>query len=281
MPTRSYYRPRCRNFPRSMPRWRCLGPDHRFATTLYRRGSDIYLKGGGDPSLAGARSSGPGSAAPSSAPGGCEHRQRGRQILLRRQPDGEPAEITAHQPVAVAYNTGISALNIRFQSRRGGLAAEAQWAFQFSRALHGRSGHDPAGGLDDHLFRPASPEVSADTPFLYARDSTLDRWQYARTLADHGSTFLPVKATATHTALLFRTLPQAGGVALPLPKPGQVPAERCRSAGIASRPFAESSSDCCASATIPRPSSSASPPRASRPTNSRPPGAIGRGPRRD
>ena len=29
-----------------------LGPDYRFATTLYRRGSDIYLKGGGDPSLA-------------------------------------------------------------------------------------------------------------------------------------------------------------------------------------------------------------------------------------
>jgi D-alanyl-D-alanine carboxypeptidase/D-alanyl-D-alanine-endopeptidase (penicillin-binding protein 4) len=28
-----------------------LGPDFRFSTLLYRRGSDVYLKGGGDPVL--------------------------------------------------------------------------------------------------------------------------------------------------------------------------------------------------------------------------------------
>jgi D-alanyl-D-alanine carboxypeptidase/D-alanyl-D-alanine-endopeptidase (penicillin-binding protein 4) len=145
-------------------------------------------------------------------------------------------EITARQPVAVAYNTGISALDVDFNRVEVDWQLRPNGRFDF-RALCIADGMIlPADWI---TFAPASPEVWADTPFLYAGDSTLDRWQYARTLADHGSTFLPVKATAAHTALLFRTLAKAGGVALPLPEPGQVPANAVQIGRIESRPLAE------------------------------------------
>ncbi|MFI5019685.1 MAG: D-alanyl-D-alanine carboxypeptidase, partial [Dongiales bacterium] len=213
-----------------------LGPDHRFATTLYRRGSDIYLKGGGDPSLASTDLQALAAqlrAAPLEdvSTGSAASRFFYDDSLMVSLP-----EITARQPVAVAYNTGISALDVDFNRVEVDWQLRPNGRFDF-RALCIADGMIlPADWI---TFAPASPEVWADTPFLYAGDSTLDRWQYARTLADHGSTFLPVKATAAHTALLFRTLAKAGGVALPLPKPGQVPADAVQIGGIESRPLAE------------------------------------------
>ena len=213
-----------------------LGPDHRFATTLYRRGSDIYLKGGGDPSLASTDLQALAAqlrAAPLEdvSTGSAASRFFYDDSLMVSLP-----EITARQPVAVAYNTGISALDVDFNRVEVDWQLRPNGRFDF-RALCIADGMIlPADWI---TFAPASPEVWADTPFLYAGDSTLDRWQYARTLADHGSTFLPVKATAAHTALLFRTLAKAGGVALPLPGPGQVPADAVQIGGIESRPLAE------------------------------------------
>ncbi len=213
-----------------------LGPDHRFATTLYRRGSDIYLRGGGDPSLASTDLQALAAqlrAAPLAdvSTGSAASRFFYDDSLMVSLP-----EITARQPVAVAYNTGISALDVDFNRVEVDWQLRPNGHFDF-RALCIADGMIlPADWIN---FAPASAEVWADTPFLYAGDSTLDRWQYARTLADHGSTFLPVKATAAHTALLFRTLAKAGGVALPLPKPGQVPADAVQIGGIESRPLAE------------------------------------------
>ena len=213
-----------------------LGPDHRFATTLYRRGSDIYLRGGGDPSLASTDLQALAAqlrAAPLAdvSTGSAASRFFYDDSLMVSLP-----EITARQPVAVAYNTGISALDVDFNRVEVDWQLRPNGRFDF-RALCIADGMIlPADWI---TFAPASPEVWADTPFLYAGDSTLDRWQYARTLADHGSTFLPVKATAAHTALLFRTLAKAGGVALPMPEPGQVPADAVQIGGIESRPLAE------------------------------------------
>ena len=213
-----------------------LGPDHRFATTLYRRGSDIYLRGGGDPSLASTDLQALAAqlrAAPLAdvSTGSAASRFFYDDSLMVSLP-----EITARQPVAVAYNTGISALDVDFNRVEVDWQLRPNGRFDF-RALCIADGMIlPADWI---TFAPASPEVWADTPFLYAGDSTLDRWQYARTLADHGSTFLPVKATAAHTALLFRTLAKADGVALPLPGPGQVPADAVQIGRIESRPLAE------------------------------------------
>jgi serine-type D-Ala-D-Ala carboxypeptidase/endopeptidase (penicillin-binding protein 4) len=203
---------------------------------LYRRGSDIYLRGGGDPSLASTdlqALAGQLRAAPLedvSAGGGAPRFFYDDSLMVSLP------EITARQPVAVAYNTGLSALDVDFNRVEVDWQLKPDGRFAF-RALCIADGMIlPADWI---TFEPASPDVWANTPFLYAGDSTLDRWQYARTLADHGSTFLPVKATAAHTALLFRTLAKAGGVALPMPAPGQVPADAVQIGRIESRPLAE------------------------------------------
>jgi D-alanyl-D-alanine carboxypeptidase/D-alanyl-D-alanine-endopeptidase (penicillin-binding protein 4) len=213
-----------------------LGPDYRFATTLYRRGSDIYLRGGGDPSLASTdlqALAGQLRAAPLedvSAGGGAPRFFYDDSLMVSLP------EITARQPVAVAYNTGLSALDVDFNRVEVDWQLKPDGRFAF-RALCIADGMIlPADWI---TFEPASPEVWADTPFLYAGDSRLDRWQYARTLADHGSTFLPVKATAAHAALLFRALAKAGGVVLPMPEPRQVPADAVQIGRIESRPLAE------------------------------------------
>ena len=213
-----------------------LGPDYRFPTTLHRRGSDIYLRGGGDPSLASTDLQALAAqfrAAPLTdvSSGGAASRFFYDDSLMVSLP-----EITARQPVAVAYNTGLSALDVNFNR------VEVDWQLKPNGRFDLRAicvADDMILPADWITFAPADPAVWADTPFIYAGDSTLDRWRYARTLADHGSTFLPVKATAAHTARLFRTLAKAGGVALPLPEPGQLPADAVEIGRVESRPLAE------------------------------------------
>ena len=142
-----------------------LGPDHRFATTLYRRGSDIYLKGGGDPSLASTDLQALAAqlrAAPLEdvSTGSAASRFFYDDSLMVSLP-----EITARQPVAVAYNTGISALDVDFNRVEVDWQLRPNGRFDF-RALCIADGMIlPADWI---TFAPASPEVWADTPFLYA-----------------------------------------------------------------------------------------------------------------
>jgi hypothetical protein len=70
-------------------------------------------------------------------------------------------EITARQPVAVAYNTGISALDVDFNRVEVDWQLKPDGRFSF-RALCIADGMIlPADWI---TFAPASPEVWADTP---------------------------------------------------------------------------------------------------------------------
>src|SRR5262249_17968310 len=78
-----------------------------------------------------------------------------------------------------------------------------------------------------------------ETPFLYAGDAGLDRWDYAAALGDQGSTFLPVKATSVHAALLFQALAKGAGVALAAPERAPVPPDALPIGRIDSQPLGQ------------------------------------------
>jgi D-alanyl-D-alanine carboxypeptidase/D-alanyl-D-alanine-endopeptidase (penicillin-binding protein 4) len=208
-----------------------LGPDYRFSTLLYRRGTDVYLKGGGDPSLA------------NTDLGALAQQLRGAigatAAPLRFFYDDSLtvnlAQISLRQPIAVAYNTGISALDVDFNR------VEVDWQRRAGGGLDLRALSIADGMIlpaDWIPFTPAPLETLPEMPFLYAGDGGLDRWDYAA-LGDQGSTFLPVKATSAHTALLFQSLAKSAGVALASPQRGQVPPDARAIGRVDSQPLAQ------------------------------------------
>ena len=213
-----------------------LGPDFRFATTVYRRGADLYLRGGGDPSLDSTDLAALVTqlkAAPLQdvSVGGPEPRFFYDDSLMKSLP-----EISAKQPMAVAYNPGLSALNVDFNR------VEADWALK----AKGKSGFRALCVADRMIlpapwiaFDVAGDDMPGQMPFLYKGSPSLDRWDYSPYIEDHGSTFLPVKASSAHTALLFRDLAKVQGIKLPLPEPGLVPADAVLVARLESKPLAD------------------------------------------
>ncbi|HEX7198536.1 MAG TPA: D-alanyl-D-alanine carboxypeptidase, partial [Dongiaceae bacterium] len=186
-----------------------LGPDFRFATTVYRRGADLYLKGGGDPSLdstdlAGLVTQLKATPLEDMSTGGPEPRFFYDDSLMKSLP-----EISSKQPMAVAYNPGLSALDVDFNR------VEADWELK----TKGKSSFRALCVADRMIlpahwieFEPATGDVPGQMPFLYTGNMSLDRWNYSPYMEDHGSTFVPVKATSAHTARLFRDLARAQGV---------------------------------------------------------------------
>ena len=195
---------------------RILGPDYRFTTRLYRRGSDIYLKGGGDPVLS-------------------ANDLQSLALQLRAvQGNGRVAhfyfddtlmptlpEVSANQPIATPYNAGLGALNVDFNRveviwSRGG---DGQPVFQV-RSI--------ADGLilpcDWVTFAPAIEDLPRGAAFVYAGKGAQDSWQFDRLLVPAGNTFLPVRSTSLQTALIFRQLALGAGIALPAPEAGHPPA---------------------------------------------------------
>ncbi len=195
---------------------RTLGPDHRFTTRLYRRGNDIYLKGGGDPVLT------------------ANNLQTLALQLRAVQGNGRIAhfyyddtlmpalpEVSASQPIATPYNAGLGALNVDFNR------VEVVW----SPGGDGRpvfQVRSIADGLilpcDWVTFAPAIEELPRGAAFIYAARGIQDGWQFDRLLTPAGNTFLPVRSTSLQTALIFRQLALGAGVALPAPEAGYVPA---------------------------------------------------------
>lgn len=213
-----------------------LGPDFHFSTTLYRRGADLYLRGGGDPSLASTDLAALVTqlkAAPLQdvSMGGPAPHFFYDDSLMKSLP-----EISPSQPMAVAYNPGLSALNVDFNR------VEVDWQLKDK----GKSSFRALCVADRMIlpahwieFEPATGDVPGQMPFLYTGSTSLDRWNYSPYMEDHGSTFVPVKATSAHTARLFRDLARAQGIKLPLPEPGQVPPDAVEVARIDSKPLAE------------------------------------------
>ncbi len=199
-----------------------LGPGYAFSTLLYRRGTSVYLKGGGDPVLTSKDlqalvlrlTARPIQEASTS---GKSERLFYDESLMVSLP-----EIDSRQTTGASYNTGLSALDVDFNR------IDVEWSpngegVRAFRALC------PADDLvvpaDWVRFSSASPSVTADMPFLYAGDGGVDRWLYSPLLPLRGSCSLPAKATTLHAALLFRALAGAAGLKLATPEPRRVPSD--------------------------------------------------------
>jgi D-alanyl-D-alanine carboxypeptidase/D-alanyl-D-alanine-endopeptidase (penicillin-binding protein 4) len=208
-----------------------LGADYRFTTALFRRGNDIYLRGGGDPVLS------------------ANDLQKLAMQLQANRPDGRGGrfffddtlmsalpEVSASQPIATPYNAGFGALNVDFNR------IEVVW----SKSADGVpifQARSIADGLilpcDWIAFAPAEEALPPGAPFVYDGAGDLERWRYAGRLSAQGNTFLPVRSTSLQTALVFRQLALANGIALPSPEPGHVPANAVEIAIVQSPSLSE------------------------------------------
>jgi serine-type D-Ala-D-Ala carboxypeptidase/endopeptidase (penicillin-binding protein 4) len=195
---------------------RILGPDYKYSTRLLRRGADVYLQGEGNPALTANDLQILATELAEAMPGPSHGRFFYDDHALLPLP-----EVNESQPIATAYNAGFGALDVDFNrieviwSRRNG-----NLEFQ-SRSI--------ADGLavptDWVSFAPASDDLPKGVQFIYAGQGDVDRWEYSKLLPDHGATFLPVRASGLHTALLFRELALSEGVSLPFPQRGRVPGD--------------------------------------------------------
>ena len=207
-----------------------LGPDYRFSTSLFRRGPDLYLQGGGDPVLTANDLQALAGKLRTTMLAGKGGRFYFDERLIQALP-----EVSDSQPVATPYNAGFGALNVDFNR------IEVTWSpANGSRIFQART---IADGLvlpcEWVTFAPAEGDLPRGAPFLYAGIGAIDRWQYSTLLPERGDTFLPVRTTGLHTALVFRQLALAAGAALPAPEPGHVPANAVAIARVDSPPLSE------------------------------------------
>lgn len=189
-----------------------LGPDHRFVTRVMRVGEviggrlegDLYLVGGGDPTL---DTDSLGDLVAALAATGLKE-ITGRFIAC----DGalpQRFQIAADQPAFLGYNPAISGLNLNFN--RVNLAwarAGDDWRLSF----------DARGERFVPLVRIATAElVARERPrFTYESGERQDHWTVARSaLVEDGSRWLPVRHPGLYAAEVFATLAEAHGLRLP------------------------------------------------------------------
>jgi D-alanyl-D-alanine carboxypeptidase/D-alanyl-D-alanine-endopeptidase (penicillin-binding protein 4) len=206
-----------------------LGPDYRFSTLLFRRGADVYLQGGGDPVLtANDLQALAGQLRVKGVGGRFFYDDRGMAAL---------PEVSDAQPVATPYNAGLSALDVDFNR------VEVVWSHPGASSAPVFQVRTIADGLILPCawvtFAPSSEDLPAGAPFVYAGDDRVDRWEYSKLLPPAGYTFLPVRHSSVHAALVFRQLALAAGVGLPMPEPGHVPANAVVIGRVDSAPLSE------------------------------------------
>ena len=209
-----------------------LGPDYRFSTSLFRRGADVYLQGGGDPVLTANDLQTLAAQLRAAKVDGAGGRFFYDDRLMPALP-----EVSNSQPVATPYNAGLGPLNVDFNR------IEVTWSRPSGGAGVIFRVRTVADGLilpcDWITFAPAVSELPPGAPFVYAGGGMIDRWQYSKLLPEHGNTFLPVRGTSLHTALVFRQLALAAGVALPVPEPGHAPVNAIAIGRVDSPPLSE------------------------------------------
>jgi D-alanyl-D-alanine carboxypeptidase/D-alanyl-D-alanine-endopeptidase (penicillin-binding protein 4) len=207
-----------------------LGADFRFSTRLLARGADLYLQGGGDPVLSAEDLRALAAMLRRAAPGPIAHFFYDEDLL--------PAlpEISDRQPVAAVYNAGLSALVVDFNR------VEVDWSpgAAGGLAFQTRSVADNLTVPTDWIgFAPAAIELPPGAPFVYVGGGVADRWQWSRRLPASGYSFLPVKDSGRHAALMFREVAHLEGVGLPAPLPGRTSEDAVLLARVDSRPLAD------------------------------------------
>ncbi|MSQ48042.1 MAG: D-alanyl-D-alanine carboxypeptidase/D-alanyl-D-alanine-endopeptidase [Deltaproteobacteria bacterium] len=201
-----------------------LGADYRFATSVFASGEvtdntlrgDVYLRGGGDPTLT---------------------TDDLREFITALQQAGishvvgnfyfdesllAPAsQIEAKQAVIASYNPGLSALSVNYNR------IQLHWhqqrgapVFSSSVYSHAKGGTVPVLAITTGMLpREFDPQVR----FLH-EEAEVDRWLLSPTLPRQGWIELPVKSNPGRiAAFLFQTLCHKSGIDLPPPQSGRVP----------------------------------------------------------
>ncbi len=201
-----------------------LGSEYRFTTVLLQDGSvrggslrgDLYLRGGGDPSL----SSDDLHHFVEALKNAGIQRVAGRFVFDDSFLPSTSA-INDQQPTAASYNPGLSALSLNYNR------VQLRWQHRAGSPDFRTSVWSPAdsGSLRVHAIQtgPQAPGLDPRIQFLHTA-APLDRWLLSRHLPTDGWETLPVRtAPGRVTALIFRTLCQNNGIELPLPQSGLTP----------------------------------------------------------
>jgi D-alanyl-D-alanine carboxypeptidase/D-alanyl-D-alanine-endopeptidase (penicillin-binding protein 4) len=201
-----------------------LGTDFRFATTLLASGpiengtlhGDLYLRGGGDPTLSSDDLRGLAGALRRSGIRRIDGRFLFDESLYPRS-----GEIDLLQPEAASYNPAVSALSVNYNR------LEVRWKkADGSRDPEARllspadGGALPVRGIATGVLEPGlDPRIE----FVFST-TPAPRWLLSPRLAPSGSTILPVKGDPGPVAAeLFATLAADQGIALPAPERGAAP----------------------------------------------------------
>lgn len=201
-----------------------LGEDYRFQTRLLVSGKvhkstlqgDLYLVGGGDPTLSTNDLQGFVDALKTAGITQVSGRFAFDESFLTTT-----QEINPKQPIAAAYNPGVSALSLNYNR------VQLRWkgkpeAKNFQTWL--RSPADgiflPVAGVSTGLI-PIG--VQSDAPFLLDGGSR-DHWLLSRQLPARGFKELPIRrAPGKVAASLFRTYCLQRGITLPPPQAASAP----------------------------------------------------------
>ena len=217
-----------------------LGGDYRFQTRLLASGEvhestlhgDLYLVGGGDPTLSTNDLQGFVDALKAAGVTRVEGRFIFDESFLTTT-----QEINPKQPVAAVYNSSVSALSLNYNR------VQLRWkgrpgAKNFQTWL--RSPADgiflPVAGVTTGLIPTG---VQSDAPFVLDGGNR-DHWLLSRQLPARGFKELPIRhAPGKVAASLFRTYCRQRGISLPRPQAAPVPANARRLYTHDSKPLSE------------------------------------------
>ncbi|MBF0181166.1 MAG: D-alanyl-D-alanine carboxypeptidase/D-alanyl-D-alanine-endopeptidase [Magnetococcales bacterium] len=140
-----------------------------------------------------------------------------------------PAEnITEEQNEEESYNQGVSALSMEFNR------VQFQWSLAKNGQLTTR--FTPALGNIEVVPGPAA---KAGPSLVHLGGEGTERWRLNPRNARSGWEWVPVRRPARHAALFFREMGGETGIELPLPAPGQAPANATTLASHASAPLSD------------------------------------------
>ena len=220
--------------------WEILGPDSRFETTLLTTGEvrgaalhgDVYLVGGGDPSL-----STPDLLRFIEALQTAGIQRVSGRFVFDESLAPTASAINPRQPAAAVYNPGFGALALNYNRVR------LRWTGRPGTDGFRSRLHSPADGV---LLPVSSAEIAilpgdvGQTDAFVLDGGPGDRWRLSRTLPARGGRQLPVKhASSRLAAALFRTYCRQHGINLPAPEAGVAPPNTTALAVHYSHPMAD------------------------------------------
>lgn len=202
-----------------------LGGDYRFQTRLLASGKvhestlhgDLYLVGGGDPTLSTNDLQGFVDALQAAGITQVSGRFAFDESLLTTT-----QEINPKQPVAAVYNSSVSALSLNYNR------VQLRWKGKPGTKNFQTWLRSPA----DDIFLPVAgvttglipTGVQSDAPFILDGENR-DHWLLSRQLPARGFKELPIRhAPGKVAASLFRTYCRQRGIALPRPQAAPAPA---------------------------------------------------------